>query len=259
MKQLIIIVSVICALSACNGGSTKKGKHIAMGDNSLIVTEQDSAFLGNVVRDLAEVHGTLQSNSIDAVMSDVDSTQKSIDLNKKSATKNISGLQIDGDGFTITLGGAVVRSGNRLIFQTGQVEENMTCQTNNLQECKIEQRSTSVLQLVINGKSTPLTSLGNNTTEWQELPGKDCTFITHSKVDMKYREIDAKKLYPLAKPILTSSKLSKAEQAKIDKQLRESSSTNSDLYQAVASTTELRISGKVNGKSVTKTVTINAK
>jgi hypothetical protein len=249
-SYLGLCLTLTALMCACGSGTSKKGRHLVIGDSSKIVTERDSQYLVNVVRDLAEVHGTQSKNAIDEVMRDVDSTQKSISLNKPTDTKALAGTILNSKSCDLVIAGAVVKSGNRYIFQTGSVEENMTCLIKNLDSCKLEQRSCCVLTAVLDGKATELTSLGTHTTEWQKLPGKNCTYISHSKVDMKYKEISAGQLASLVKPLISKSGLPKVQQQKLNDQLKTASSTNSDLYQAKAQWIELRASGILNGKAI---------
>jgi hypothetical protein len=252
LTYILVFSGFAVVMLACNGSAGKKGKYLVIGDSSKIVTESDSQYLQNVVRDLAEVHGTQNTNSIDEVMKDVDSTQKSISLNKPSDIKPISGSTLTSGDISVLLAGSVVKSGSRYIFQTGAVEENMTCQVKDLDSCKLEQRSGCVLKVVINQKSTELASLGTHITDWQKLPGKNCTYISHSKVDMKFKEIAATQLAALTKPLIQKSGLPAAEQQKLIEQQKAASSTNSTMFETEPKWIELRVTGQRNGKNVSK-------
>jgi hypothetical protein len=244
----VVFACLLLAIGSCKSGADKKGKHINLSDSSSIVTEYDSAFLENKVADLAEVRGTKNINNVDKVMRQVDSAKKAETIPSSETVRDIKGFTIQQSTYAIILDGAITKSGNRYIFQTGAVPENMNIQIKGLTNAKIQQRTNSKLILTVADKAINLDRAGEFTTPWKELQSSNNNFVSLSKSDMPFKKIAAAQLFAVSEPYLNKSGIAKPEIKRIAAELKKTDSDNSAYYKCEAQFIELRITG-TNGSN----------
>jgi hypothetical protein len=252
-KKIIGTLSIaVVLLSSCGGSADKKGKVIDLKDSSTIVTEYDSAYLQNKVADLAEVHETKNINNVDKVMREVDSAKKATAIAQptQETRRDIKGYTISRSNYSIILDGAITKSGSRFIFQTGTIAENMSCQIKGLTDVEVQQRTNSKLSLLVAEKTIVLDKAGENTSTWQKLTSTGANFVTLGKIDMPFKKMQSAQIFRISEPYLNKSGIDKKEIKRLAALLKNTDSDNSEYYKSEPQFTELRITGKANGKKV---------
>jgi hypothetical protein len=252
-RYKIIFTFLICSaiLFACKSEENSGGnKTIVMNDASTFVTELDSTKTKNLVKDIS-ISNTKPTNTINEVMHDVDSSKKATDLKNTNNTALINGSKLAEKGIQIVIADNVTKSGDHYIFTTGKVSENLQIQVVNLTDVKVQQRIYTKLQVALNPDAPmALPELKEYCNAWVTLPGNNNLFAGVSKADMKFRTIDNKTISLAIENLMRKQGI---KQNKIKPELEKIKlvkSANDAPCQIIPFSTEIKISGVLNGKKV---------
>jgi hypothetical protein len=253
-KQLLFFLCSIILFNACIEVKNKRGKPIDLNDPALVVTEADSSYLQNKVRDIS-VQKVSAVKEVSQIVHAIDSNKKEKELIEQPESL-INGIKLKGENYSIVLDAPITESAQRFIFTTGEVSENINGSIVGLENAKIMQRFNTSLAVSINGKEKQLSKFGAINTEWKTLPLVKNNFVSLSFADALFSEIKTNQLKQIFNEELKSEKLNKQQKIEMKKVADEIASVQESPFVIKKNFIELQVSGTIKGKKVAKTFKI---
>jgi hypothetical protein len=266
MKKIILITCCVLNLMACKD-EPRIQKGIDLTDPTNIVTESDSAYLGNTTQDISPTTKKSAESQIATMMVEVDSVHSTQKLAEAiEIDGSIAGLQIafsecdvvfENMTAHLTNKSIDVKKVNEITYKKdgGDILE-MLFQVNGLTQVGVEQRITTCLTIEQEGERYSLDDLGKVTTAWFNLAGKDSKFISLGMNSLQFKEVNQKAIKNALNHAL-QIKNKNATQIKTWMTRISNTKSHTDApCKLIISSSEWRIIGFKEGKKIQKTIRI---
>lgn len=205
--SFILAISSIISLQSCSNDNPNRGKPIALGDTSTIVTEADSQYLQDFVADVKPLQPVIQQDSPkeDTVVKQAEAVKEAIPQQveakkeepklqaKETAAPKGNGLNVVFKEITVLIPNITTRSykqqdtrkanGASYELISGTLNGNQV-KTGGGYVSKVSQRYQTVIAVKTDLGTLVLESL-NRTTDWQTLRGSNNTYSI-SGLDTKH-------------------------------------------------------------------------
>ena len=249
-------------LFSCEENSNISGQAIKMNDRSKIVTEDDSTYLKNYVRDISIKEQ--DESEIARIMVQVDSVKVAEELEEFTASdSSITGFTIDFADCKIifeNLGARQLAEQNpetnrsvSYLVTKGNLAK-MKIKVIGLKEASIKERIYTKLKVAHEGEEYLLKTLGRKISDWFPLASKDNIFVGAGDNSFQFNNLTNQKLKLALDKELRAKNV---KEAKIQKWMRLIQNTNDytdapcKLYVATA---QFRLRGKTAKGSVNKLI-----
>ncbi|MBK7690810.1 MAG: hypothetical protein IPJ31_06735 [Bacteroidetes bacterium] len=264
MLSLLLSVAMIFSLCQCKEGE-KSSIPIRLGDSTLIVTEKDSAYLQNFTNDIAPAKKKSSESQITKMMVQVDSLKASQKMeNEANTAQALNGFTINFEECSVVFDGIAAHALNETqnerashsvsyLKDAGNFLETKL-EVNKLTELRAEQRLFVKLSIEYNGETMVLHDLGKFITQWYPLAGKNNRFVSVSSNSLQFDNVDATKIKNALEKELKKKKKNKDEISKWMKAIAQTKSYSDAPCALIPSSSQWRIFGKVDGKSVRKLI-----
>ncbi len=258
----IAIVGCLFFLGACTNDLNSGGKHIRLGDESMIVTETDTNNLKNYTRDISQTEQ--DEGEIARIMVQVDSIKVSEELATFTASDStLNGFSVEFAKCKVVFDGLGAKEltaqnpeTNRSVsymVTSGDLAK-MKLKVIGLKEVAIKERIYTKLKVANGDEEYLLKSLGRKISNWFPLAGKENVFIALGDNSFQFNDLSNAKLREALKKELLAKKKNQSE---INEWMQRVKNTNDytdapcKLYVATA---QFRISGKNEKGAVNKLI-----
>jgi hypothetical protein len=258
MKNLIYILWFLLTISSCENKAIveKEGKPISFNDPTLIVTETDSSKLINTVNDITPKNKMTGVKQITKLVAQVDSVAVVNEVAAQSGKSIAMSTIIAGDGFTINTDLPLEQLNNKYKLTTGRYIDNFKIAVTNLTEVIITQTMFSKLSYTFNNKDYPLTDLPEYKNPTITLQSSNNVFNGLKYSDAIYKNTDASTLILATDRALRKDNLDRKSLKASATSLKQIKNYTDASCKVNLSGILLKITGKLNGNTVTKNITI---
>lgn len=266
MKKLtplyLLMACFLALLNSCDEPILKQGQTIKMNDPSMIVTENDSAYLTNIVNDISKTEQ--DAKEIARIVVQVDSVKVAEELEEFTATDaNISGFTVAFSNCKVifeNLGAKELtaqnpetsRSVSYLVTQ-GDLAK-MKIKIIGLQEAAIKERIYTKLKVAQGDEEYLLKSLGRKISDWFPLAGNKDIFVAAGDNSFQFNNLTHTKIKLALDKELRAKNTSEAkiqEWMRLIKNTADYTDAPCRLYVATA---QFRITGKTAKGTVNKLI-----
>lgn len=265
-KSIKLLISFTLLVLLCNcKESNKTSIPIKLGDSTLIVTEHDSTYLQNFTNDIAPAKKKSSESQITKMMVQVDSLKASQKMEQETNTnQKLNGFTINFEECSVVFDGIAAHALNET--QNERASQSVSylkdagtfletkLEVSNLSELRAEQRLFVKLSIEYNGETMVLHDLGKFITQWYPLAGKNNRFVSVSSNSLQFDNVDATKIKNALEKELKKKRKNKEEISKWMKAIAQTKSYSDAPCALIPSSSQWRIFGKVDGKSVRKLI-----
>ena len=265
-KSLIFLLLILTAvlLESCKNGSNKNasGESIRIGDTSLFVTETDTAYLKNKVRDISKKEQ--DQGEIARMMVQVDSVKVADELEEFTASDStINGFSIKFSDCEVTFDKLEAKALTEQNPETSRSVSYLVTKGDlakikikvvGLQDISIKERIYTKLKVANGEEEYLLKSLGRKISDWFPLAGNKNIFISAGDNSFQFNNLTNRKLkIALDKELRARN----AKERNIQEWMQRIKNTNDytdapcKLY---VSSAQFRIKGKSSKGSVNKLI-----
>jgi hypothetical protein len=256
-KLYILFFCVLFAITSCKNETFHSGsKKMAMNNTSTIITESDSAYLGNIVADITKNNTTNTKQEVSKIIQKVDSVKEASAI-ANTESNDVSGTNIECKDFKVTISVLMNQSGDHYTIANIAELNNAQIQVNGLLEPKIEQRFFTKVQLAFGTEKYVLHELLENANPWLNLPANINVFASADNINLLFRDIDAKSILLASDRALRKAGKGRKELEDLKKALVNTKKYSDAPCSVIATAIHYKISGKKNGKKVSETIKIS--
>lgn len=266
MKKVIFYYLSLLFVSAiffsCEDKMLSSGKKIKMNDPSMIVTETDSAYLKNVVRDISK--NEQDEGEIARIMVQVDSVKVAEELEEFAASdSSIAGFTIDFKDCKVVFENLGARELEEQNPETSRSVSYLVTKDNlakmkikvlGVEKPSVKERIYTKLKVARDGEEYLLKSLGRKISDWFPLANKDNIFVSAGDNSFQFNNLTNQKLKLALDKELRAKNI---KEDKIQEWMRLVKNTNDytdapcKLYVATA---QFRLRGKTATGSINKLI-----
>ncbi len=261
-KAGLLVLMYATFFQSCKQDSISSGVPIRIGDSSLIVTEKDSNYLKNFVKDISKKEQ--DESEIARIMVQVDSVKVAEELEEfTAADSTIVGFTIEFKDCKLVFQGLEAKAlteqnpkQNRSVsylVTRGDLAK-MKIQVKGLKETSIKERIYTKLKVKHKEEEYLLKSLGRKISDWFPLAGKDNIFVAAGANSFQFNNLTNKKLK------IALGKELRAQNMKEDKiqgwmhLIRKTNDYTDQPCKLYVSTAQFRVRGKTKNGSVNKLI-----
>ncbi len=266
MKRFILFLLPIFLLSlltqSCKESSVSNGASIKMGAPSLIVTETDSTYLKNTVRDISKKEQ--DEGEIARIMVQVDSVKVAEELAEfNAADSNITGFTIDfGDCKIIfeNLGAKQLTEQNAkesrsvsYLVTSGDLSK-MKLKVVGLKDVTIKERIYTKLKVANQKEEYLLKTLGRKISDWFPLAGNSNIFAALGDNSFQFNNLTNQKLKLALDKELRAKNVKETKIQEWMQRIKNTTDYTDAPCKLYVSSAQFRIRGKTNKGSVNKLI-----
>ena len=202
IKISFLLLILTAALQSCKQNTMSSNVPIRIGDSTLIVTETDSNYTKNFVKDISKREQNV--GEIARIMVQVDSVKVAEELEEfTSADSSITGFTVKFNDCKVVFQNLVARALKEqnpeesrsvsYLVTKGNLAK-MKIKVEGLQDVSVKERIYTKLKVANNEDEYLLKSLGRKISDWFPLAGKDNIFIAAGDNSFQFNNLTNQKL-----------------------------------------------------------------
>ncbi len=259
MKNISIYsIIVFCfSIASCKNNTQQSGtKKINLTDAATIVTEQDSSFLQNNVRDITPISKQTEKQEVAQVIKAVDSVKEQKQLAEQTPA-NVTGTSITGKHCVVTLSALLSQLPDSYSPTKATEASNMKMQITELANAAVQQRNFTKLAVKLDNETFMLEDLAEFGTPWKSLTAVNNVVVTDNLQAATFREEPTQKLVLAVDRALHKAGKDKKVLQQFQKLIEQNATYANGPFVVITTSTLLKITGTKNGKSVIENIKIS--
>jgi hypothetical protein len=250
----IFIFLILGVISACNNKSIKGTKKINLNDASAVITETDTAYLGNIVADISPNQSNTKKE-IATVIAKVDSAKEATEI-ASTQTSSLDGTQIKFNDFAVSFSTKLAINSDRYTIADLNAMDNAQIVVNDIKDIKIEQRFFTKLGATIGTNNIVLNDLQEYANPWQALVMNNNQSVVNNSSTAIFKTVNNKSIILAADRELRKLNKTRKELEEAQLSLSKTNGYKDAPCKVIITAIHYKISGTKNGKTYTETVKV---